>query len=374
MRRLLLESTFRMSLTFSWVGSTPPWVLVGLMPWVAFALALGGAPLRSEAQNLEVSRDPGVRTFPSGVESTGPRSAEIRTTSAWLAPRFQRKIEEAEKWIGERRFAQVDRLLEDLEGGRLDVYERVAIEQVRAISFVHRRRLTEAVESYRRALGYIELDLATRRHLSSNLGQVLVTSRRFVEAVSVLEPIALNAPLGGDPSTLLALAHAYAGTDREGEAVRVAEAAMESSGGVAREPLRLITAIHLQRADLERASETASELVRHFPDQAAWLQLAAIYGRQGKHSEALAALDTAYEEGMITEERPILLLARMMLGQNPARAAVILDQALVKGAISPEGEGGRLRAEAWKAAGRPELALGSSSGDEESGRHASGRP
>ena len=114
--------------------------------------------------------------------------------------------------------------------------------------------------------------------------------------------------------------------------------------------------------------------MRHFPDQAAWLQLAAIYGRQGKHSEALAALDTAYEEGMITEERPILLLARMMLGQNPARAAVILDQALVKGAISPEGEGGRLRAEAWKAVGRPELALGSSSGDEESGRHASGRP
>ena len=99
-------------------------------------------------------------------------------------------------------------------------------------------------------------------------------------------------------------------------------------------------------------------LVAEFPKKTYWMQLSAVYAELGKHEKALALLELAYEQGLLTQGNELMNLAQLYLyNQIPYRAAEVLEEGMKSGAIQPDARAWQLLADSWLHARERQRAL-----------------
>ncbi len=110
--------------------------------------------------------------------------------------------------------------------------------------------------------------------------------------------------------------------------------------------------IYLEQEDYQSAVPVIYKLIRHYPNASHWTQLAQIFAILGRDKDKVAALETAYLMGGVTNERQLVVLASYFIeAEAPYKAAKLLDKAINRDkTVEPTAKNLELLANSWRAA------------------------
>jgi tetratricopeptide (TPR) repeat protein len=121
--------------------------------------------------------------------------------------------------------------------------------------------------------------------------------------------------------------------------------------------LQLLLAIYLTRQDYAAATPVLVDLITHHPKIGAsyWLQLSALYGIQEDIPRALAVLELAYRQGLVTQDRDLRRLAQLsQSGDMPLRAVRVLEDRIASKQIKSDVAAYELLGNSWILAREPQ--------------------
>ncbi len=152
---------------------------------------------------------------------------------------------------------------------------------------------------------------------------------------------------------------AYAQVQRYPEAVEQLSMAIEQADLPAENWYRQLLAVHYQSHQYKAAAELLQRMIVLFPARKDyWLQLSGVYAESGSQTQAVAVLELAYLQGLLTGEHDLLNLARHYLYTGLAhKAAELLERSLRDGAVTASAENWKLLVDAWLHARETDRAL-----------------
>jgi tetratricopeptide (TPR) repeat protein len=238
-------------------------------------------------------------------------------------------LQEAIDFINADQTTEARAKLGELDLARLSPYERSRVEQMLA-------SLDMGDENYDSARAHLQAAIDSGglndQELSSSsyaIAQSWIAEEKWSEGATALEAWIRNAvtEVGSGPYYLLAVA--YYSQDRYDEALPHARKAVELTNPPQESWLQMLYAILMQQENYQEALVVVKQMVTLFPDKKNyWMQLSNIYATLEDFANALAIMQFADYNGMITEDTEIRRLADMMMVQEmPFQAAEMLEAA-----------------------------------------------
>lgn len=211
---------------------------------------------------------------------------------------------------------------------------------------------------------------ATERTLYA-LAQLQMVVADYPAAITTLERWFKLQPNPAPAARALA-GTAYAQVQRYPEAVEQLSMAIQQAKRPAENWYRQLLAVHYQSRQYPAAAELLQRMIVLFPARKDyWLQLSGVYTETGSQTQAVAVLELAYLQGLLTGEQDLLNLARHYLYTGLAhKAAELLERSLRDGAVSASAENWGLLVDAWLHARETDRALAAVEQALESAPHA----
>ena len=112
---------------------------------------------------------------------------------------------------------------------------------------------------------------------------------------------------------------------------------------------QMLISFYLQQKHYNDAIKTYHVIIKQFPDKKTyWIQLSGLYLQTNKTQKALAVLELAEKQGMITTEEDILRLVNLYLYADiPLSAATLLEQKISHDKIEPNIKNQQKLADSW---------------------------
>ncbi len=273
-----------------------------------------------------------------------------RRARAGLHPvrsRISRYLSASAEAIDEGDLDEAKRLLKRLDPGRLNPYERALVYRLEAYVDYTAGNYDLAIESFKRVINEGILPLRDDNRIRFNIAQLYAARQEWRQVIGAIEEwrryTAEPTPLS---YYLVGIAHYQ--LDEVDAAIAQTEKAIDLSPSPPEGWLQLLAALFVQKEDYQRAAPVLEELLLRYPKKQYWVQLSLIYGARDKHERSLAVQQFAYLQGMLTEDKELLRLARSYLFQNlPYPAARVIEKGLEEGLIDPDPETYELLANSW---------------------------
>jgi hypothetical protein len=290
-----------------------------------------------------------------GVPAVARAEAPVQQRAepgAMMGERAYRRFEAANALYADGRYGEALAALEGYLGAELNGHERAMGEQLAGYTLLALDRLPEAVPRFERALTLDALPNAAHFALMRALAQVYAANEQWQRAIDTMQAyIRFRGQPGDEDRILVAQAHARLGRPRD--ALPWVRSALESAGERAPETWhQLELALLFELEDYRGALRALAALLARWPDRLRyWEMMAGAHQALGEEPAALAALMSAYQLGLVTEERKLLNLVRMNLAADlPYAGARLLAAAIEDGRIEASAANLRLLLQAWTAA------------------------
>ncbi len=285
--------------------------------------------------------------------STGQVPSEIQTekTPVLGAIAFK-KLAVARDYAEKKDFKTALRATERVRESRKSTdYERAMAWSIAAFCHYEMKQLDEAVAAYQQVLAQKDIPSGLRETTRYQIAQLYMANSNWPKAAEALEAwiAALKEP-NVNAYTLLGQTY-YQMKDypRAQPALEKAVELAKSSGGKPKENLYLLLrAIHFADKDYNKLLEVLKLLVLDYPKKDYWMQLAAVYSELDQPKKQLAAMDYAYEQGLLTTSSEYVMLAQLMMANDvPYRAARALRSGIEKKVVEATPANYKLLADAW---------------------------
>ena len=282
----------------------------------------------------------------------------------------QREVQQ----ISERTYQQLSRAHDLMKQGR---YEDALANLDRLRTRVQRRRdelalvlqsyghLYASQEKYPQAIAALTDCLALEALPASAtartlyvLAQLQMVVADYPAAVTTLEQW-FKLQRNPAPAARALAGTAYAQVQRYAEAAEQLSKAIEEANRPAENWYRQLLAVHYQSRQYTAAAELLQRMIVLFPARKDyWLQLSGVYTETGSRTRAVAVLELAYLQGLLSEEHDLLSLAQHYLYTGLAhKAAELLEQSLRDGAVTASVDNWKLLVDAWLHARETDRAL-----------------
>lgn len=109
--------------------------------------------------------------------------------------------------------------------------------------------------------------------------------------------------------------------------------------------------LYYDKENYKKVVEILDELLLHYPKKQYWVQLSAMYSELKSDSKQLAAMETAYVQGMLNKEKELINMAYLFLANEvPYKAAKVLDKGIKQKVIEPTSKNLELLGNSWRSA------------------------
>jgi tetratricopeptide (TPR) repeat protein len=99
----------------------------------------------------------------------------------------------------------------------------------------------------------------------------------------------------------------------------------------------------------KKVIEILEKLLTHYPKKVYWQHLSAMHGDLKDESKQLAAMETAYVQGMLEKDKEVLNMAYMLLSSDvPYKAALVLDKGIRDEVVEPTSKNLEVLGNAWR--------------------------
>jgi tetratricopeptide (TPR) repeat protein len=241
--------------------------------------------------------------------------------------------------------AVLDTLREKEE--RLNDHEKALLYQSYGYLEAGEGRYAEALEHLEKCLAQKGLPDAAQLQTLYNLAQLYTATEHYPKAVKALTQW-LRASKQRPPAALYMLAAAYYQQDMRDKALTPAILAVRESDEPKEAWLQLLLSLRIEREEYAKARPVLEQLTNLYPKKVYWMQLAAVYGELGQENESLAALELAYQQGLLDRDEELRRLAQLYLYHDlPYLGARVMEKGLADGTIAQDSEAYEILANGW---------------------------
>jgi len=299
--------------------------------------------------------------FAAAVVCVLPEAAVAQATVA-MRERIYDKLSKAQAAAEAKNYAEATQLLADVEKVKdLSPYELAQLYTTFGYLHFLQEKYDEAIQAYEKVLAQKDLPEALQTATLYAVSQLAFQQESYDKALEYLNRwLALAKSPGPEPFVLRAQAEYQLGRYQDGVASvdRALQIAAERGEDPRENWYLLLRVLHGELDQPQKALEVLEILVSRFPKKDYWLQLAAIYGEIGDEVRTLAAYRLAYEQGFLTTNAEIVLLAQLLLqGEIPYAAATTLAKGMDDGIVEPTADNHRLLSQAWTLAREDQRAI-----------------
>ena len=238
-----------------------------------------------------------------------------------------------------------------LKMDKLSPYERGRTEQILA-SIADARDDWPAAQRHLQAAadsgGLNEQEISQARY---QIAQLWLAQEKWKEGAAALEEW-IRTATNPNSSAYYLLAISYYQQDLFKQALAPAQKAVDLAENPQESWIQLVLALHLQEEHWNEAVPLLVRLIGMFPDKKTyWVQLSTVYGQLEQFPKALAAMQLAYDGGLIVDESEITRLADLLMFNNvPYRCATVLEEGFAKKTVKADSKNYQKQANCWIAA------------------------
>jgi lipopolysaccharide biosynthesis regulator YciM len=258
------------------------------------------------------------------------------------------KLSKAHELLAAEKYGDALAVLDEMQGRkRLNDHENALMWQTYAYVYSAQDRYSDAAASFEKCLATGGLPEQSEINTHYNLGQLYMALQRYPEAIKSLL-VWFDQAENPAPNAHFVLAMAYVQNKQMDEALPHAEQAVAKTSEAKESWLQLLLALYLEKNRYAEAAPVLKQLVERFPKKTYMLQLSAVYTEFGQRKKALAAMELAYFEGLLSKDSEYRTLTQLYLYNDlPYDAGQVLEEGLAKGSVEKDAESWALLADCW---------------------------
>ncbi len=260
---------------------------------------------------------------------------ETRKTPA-LRNKVYEQLSEAQAAAEAQDYNQAASILDKMLAGRrdneLNSYELANVYNLYAFVHYSRENYGKALQAYENVIKQPDIPVAMEVSTRYTIAQLYFVQERWKDGVNALnEWFKMTDKPSPAAYNLLAQGY-YQMKDYDKSLVNIRKAInmYREEGKVPKEQwLNLARYLYFEKGDVKNAVATLEELLVHYPKKDYWVQLSHMYGEQKKEGDQLAALETAYVQGMLEKGPEQVTMASLYLNASvPYKAAKVMNKGL----------------------------------------------
>lgn len=234
----------------------------------------------------------------------------------------------------------------------LDDYERAVMWEAFGALYYERGDFEQAAAAGDEALKLNALPEKSKLRTERMLGELYLQMERFDRATALLGAW-IKATPDAKPEDYYLVASAYAQAHQFAEALPLAKQAVDKAPAPREEWLKLLLSLHFELKQDREVLAVLERLDAAFPGKKAYrLQIVEAHRALGEDDQALAAMERAYQDKLLGEEKDLTNLAQLYIDrEQPLKAAQLLDVHMADGSVTPTADNLRLLGRAWALAG-----------------------
>ncbi len=285
-------------------------------------------------------------------EEAASASPRVRRTQT-LRPVIYEKLEKAREQMDGGDAEQALQTLNKLSERKRNSYETAMTHNMFAYVYSTTEQFGKATAEYEAILGINNVPDSLVQTTRFTLAQLYMMQEKFDESLSTLNSWMESADaekVGADAYLLRAqVQYQRKAYESSLDDVKTAIAKRADDGKVAPENWYLLQRATLfQLKDFNGLEKNLEALVANYPKAEYWVQLAAVFNENGKPEQELAALETAYDQKLLTKERELINFAQALLGMEiPFKAGQVLEKGMQDGVVEESTRNLSLLGDAW---------------------------
>jgi tetratricopeptide (TPR) repeat protein len=241
-------------------------------------------------------------------------------------------------------------------------YGKAVILQQEANQAISKKDYNRALQLLEQALRTNALSGPAAEQMRFTQAQIQISAGQYPKAIAALEPAVRAAEAGGKKAsadTYIALGAAYAGQKQYDKALPMIQKAIAGSRNPPADWLQLQFAVQCSLGKAADCAGAQAERVQQNPnDKNGWLRLSGLHLRSGDMPRALAAMELAWHQNLLTQPAELQNLAKLYIAAGePYQAATLLDRWMREGKLDKSATNWELTGIAWLRAREQEQAL-----------------
>lgn len=288
-------------------------------------------------------------------EDAKPAQKTKRTQA--LNNKVYEKLQAAQEAIEAKNYAEAVGILDEMKNNTrkpLNDYELSNVLNLYAFVYYSQEDYPKALNAYKQIVDLADAPEGTKVAALYSLAQLYFVTEDFQRAVdSLLEwfKVAPEVSRGANQYVLLGQGY-YQLKDFDKALFNVNKAVdmYKSKGKVPKENwYGLQRFLYYEKNNYKKVVAILDELLVHYPKKQYWMQLSAMQSELKSDSKQLAAMETAYVQGMLDKEKELINMAYLFLANDvPYKAAKVLDSGIRTKKIEPTSKNLELLGNAWR--------------------------
>ncbi|NNF51121.1 MAG: tetratricopeptide repeat protein [Gammaproteobacteria bacterium] len=270
---------------------------------------------------------------------------------ATMTERVYKRLLQAQELLGESNYADSLSKLRSIERMDLNEYERALVLQTIGFVYAQQGQYPEAIRNFEACLALNALPSAAQQGMLYSLASLYMSQEMYQKTISTLQRWLAN-ETDPKPDAFIMMASSYASMNDYRSALPWAKRAVDGSAEPKENWHQLLVAIYFELEQYGNAAEVLTRMVGYWPDKLRyWETLFGAYQQKQDDKQALATLNLAYANGLLTEEKKIVNLARMRMFMNlPFYAGDLIEKEIAGGRVERNEKNLGLLLSAWSAA------------------------
>jgi len=295
------------------------------------------------------------------AEENATPQRQTKKTPA-LREKVYKVLSEAQAKAEDNHYAEAIAILDKLQKtDTLNSYEAAMMWKFYAFIYYSQDDYDQAIKAYDQLLRQEALPEVLETEALYHSGQLYFVKENYKKAIELLNRwFGLVTNPKPQAYILIGQAHYQQGNmDQALQFIQKAVAIEEQAGRTPKENwYLLLRAIYFEKNNYKEVAKVLEKLVRHYPKKSYWVQLSGIYGEIKQDKKQLSAMEIAYRQGLLDQEKEWLNLAQLFIYQDvPYKAAKVLDEGMKKGIVKEDQDNLKLLSYAWSASQEAKKAL-----------------
>ncbi len=266
------------------------------------------------------------------------------------------KLQAAQEAVEAKDLPGALKILDDLKGGKkpLNDAEMANVLNMYAFIYYSKEDYPNALRSYEKIIKLPEAPEGTLIQARYSLAQLYFVTEDYKRGVDALLEW-FKVSQNPTASAYMLLAQGYYQLKKFDLSLKNVETAIglyKEKGKIPKENwYGLQRFLYYEKENFKKVVSILNELLLHYPKKQYWVQLSAMYSELKSESKQLAAMETAYVQGMLDKERELINMAYLFLANEvPYKAARILDKGVKAKVVEPTSKNLELLGNAWRSA------------------------
>lgn len=275
----------------------------------------------------------------NAAEEKKPKQKTKRTQA--ISQKVYKKLEAAQEAIEAKNYSEAKQIFAGLKSGKkpLNDFEMASVLNLEAfIAYAH-EDYKSALVAYKKITTLEQAPEGTVIQARYSVAQLYFVTEQWAEGVAALKDWFKYTQMP-TASAYVMLAQGQYQLKKFDDALSNVDKAVsmyKEKGKVPKENwYGLQRFLYYEKNNYKKVVSILEELLVHYPKKQYWLQLSAMQAELKSDSKQLAAMETAYMQGMLEKDRELVNMAYLFLAnETPYRAAKVLEKGMKEEKIEP---------------------------------------